>query len=122
MSNLDYIYSAYDNYRSALSATYWAFTTLTTIGLGDYHPRSDYERLLCAVIFLVGVSIQSIIMGNFMDILIQINLMTEDLDDGDNLTRFFGCLKNYNYGKDISLEFQHKLEQYFDYSWRYDRL
>ena len=105
MSNEDYVYNAYDNYRSALAATYWAFTTLTTIGLGDYHPRSDYERLLCAVIFLVGVSIQSIIMGNFMDILIQINLMTEDLDDGDNLTRFFGCLKSYNCGKDISLEF-----------------
>jgi len=28
--------------------------------------------------------------------------MTADLDDGDNLTRFFGCLKKYNGGKDVN--------------------
>jgi len=63
-------YNSQNNIRSAIAVSYWGFTTLTTIGLGDYHPRSDYERLLCAVVFLVGVSIQSIIMGNFMEILI----------------------------------------------------
>lgn len=45
------------NYRAAVAVMYWGFTTLTTIGLGDYHPRSDYERILCAIIFLVGVNI-----------------------------------------------------------------
>jgi hypothetical protein len=62
-------YNSQDNIRAAIAVSYWGFTTLTTIGLGDYHPRSDYERMLCSVIFLVGVSIQSIIMGNFMEIL-----------------------------------------------------
>ena len=28
--------------------------------------------------------------------------MTAVLDDGDNLTRFFGCLKKYNGGREIS--------------------
>ena len=55
--NEDSIYSGDENIRAAIAVSYWGFTTLTTIGLGDYHPRSDYERLLCAVIFLVGVSI-----------------------------------------------------------------
>jgi len=50
-------YNSENNIRAAIAVSYWGFTTLTTIGLGDYHPRSDYERLLCAVIFLVGVSI-----------------------------------------------------------------
>lgn len=50
-------YNGGENIRAAIAVSYWGFTTLTTIGLGDYHPRSDYERLLCAVIFLVGVSI-----------------------------------------------------------------
>jgi hypothetical protein len=50
-------YNSDENIRAAIAVSYWGFTTLTTIGLGDYHPRSDYERLLCAVIFLVGVSI-----------------------------------------------------------------
>lgn len=50
-------YDSQANIRAAIAVSYWAFTTLTTIGLGDYHPRSDYERLLCAAIFLTGVSI-----------------------------------------------------------------
>lgn len=41
-------------------------------------------------------------MGNFMEILSEYIEMTADLDDGDNLTKFFGCLKKYNGGKAIS--------------------
>ena len=55
--NVNSSYNGKENIRAAIAVSYWGFTTLTTIGLGDYHPRSDYERLLCAVIFLVGVSI-----------------------------------------------------------------
>lgn len=36
--------------------------------------------------------------------------MTVELDDGDNLTKFFGCLKKYNGGKEMSQEYQRKLE------------
>ena len=50
-------YNSDDNIRAAIAVSYWGFTTLTTIGLGDYHPRSDYERMLCSAIFLAGVSI-----------------------------------------------------------------
>ena len=50
-------YDSQTNVRSAIAVSYWGFTTLTTIGLGDYHPRSDYERILCSVVFLVGVTI-----------------------------------------------------------------
>jgi hypothetical protein len=110
-------YNGEENIRAAIAVSYWGFTTLTTIGLGDYHPRSDYERLLCAVIFLVGVSIQSIIMGNFMGILTDYLQMTAGLDDGDNLTKFFGCLKKYNYGKEVSAKFRNDCESFFEYSW-----
>ncbi|NQZ18997.1 MAG: hypothetical protein HRT44_07065, partial [Bdellovibrionales bacterium] len=27
---------------------YWAFTTLSTVGFGDYYPVSNYERFLGA--------------------------------------------------------------------------
>jgi len=57
-----------------------------------------------------------------MEILICYLKMTEGLDDGDNLTKFFGCLKKYNYGKEISSKFKNKLESFFEYSWMYNRL
>ena len=62
---------------------YFAFTTLSTIGFGDFHPRSDSERLVVALIFLFGVAIFSYVMGNFQEILRkynEFNLETEDYE------------------------------------------
>jgi len=50
---------------------YWAFTTLSTVGFGDYNPRSNGERLMCAFFMLFGVAIFSYIMGIFIEILDQ---------------------------------------------------
>lgn len=47
---------------------YYSFTSLTTVGFGDYHPKSDFERLLCLFILMFGVAIFSYIMGNFIQI------------------------------------------------------
>ena len=55
----------------ALIAAYFSFTSLSTVGLGDYHPRSDGERIIAAFMLLFGVAIFSYIMGHFIDILNQ---------------------------------------------------
>ena len=55
--------------NQSLIAMYWAFTTLSTVGFGDYNPRSDGERLMCAFFMLFGVAIFSYIMGIFIEIL-----------------------------------------------------
>lgn len=60
------------DYENAVIVTYYAFTTLSTVGFGDFHPRSDAERSLCAIILLVGVAIFSYIMGNFIQILVSL--------------------------------------------------
>jgi len=80
------------NTRQAIVGMYYSFTSLTTVGFGDYNPRSEFERIFCAMILLFGVAIFSYIMGNFIEILEQIKQLDEELDDGDNLTRFFGLL------------------------------
>lgn len=66
--------------------TYFAFTSLSTVGFGDYHPRSNVERVTGAFILLFGVAIFSYIMGNFIEILGDYQNLNADLDDGDNLT------------------------------------
>jgi hypothetical protein len=42
--------------------TYFAFTTLSTLGFGDY-PVSIEERAIFTVVFIEGVSFFSFIMG-----------------------------------------------------------
>jgi len=49
--------------------TYWTFTTLATIGFGDYHPLADEERFVTVFVFLCGVSVFSYLMGVFMEII-----------------------------------------------------
>jgi len=49
--------------------TYFAFTSLSTVGFGDYVPRSNLERAVGAFMLLSGVAIFSYIMGNFIQIL-----------------------------------------------------
>lgn len=57
--------------NQSIIVMYWAFTTLSTVGFGDYNPRSDGERLMCAFFMLFGVAIFSYIMGIFIEILDQ---------------------------------------------------
>ena len=62
---------------------YFAFTTLSTIGFGDFHPRGDFERIVIVIVFLFGVAIFSYVMGNFLEILRkykEFNLEPEDFD------------------------------------------
>ena len=82
--------------KNLVTQMYFAFTSLSTVGFGDFHPRSNTERLVGAFILLFGVAIFSYIMGNFIEILQQFKKFHEDLEDGDNLMKFFGTLKKFN--------------------------
>ena len=53
--------------------TYFAFTSLSTVGLGDYHPRSNSERMAGAFLLLFGVAITSFIMDHFNSMIMQFN-------------------------------------------------
>ena len=48
---------------------YFAITTLSTIGYGDFSPVSTNERLIASFILLFGVAVFSFIMGQFIEIL-----------------------------------------------------
>lgn len=55
--------------HNLILGTYFAFTTLSTVGFGDLHPKSDSERVFCALILLTGVGIFSTFLGDFTEIL-----------------------------------------------------
>ena len=69
---------------------------MSTVGFGDYNPRSDDERILCAIILLFGVNIFGYIMGIFMGLVDKYQTLNQELDDGDRLTLFFGLIRFYN--------------------------
>ena len=64
---------------------YWAFTTLSTIGLGDYYPVSNYERSVMCVGFVLGVAMFSVIMKMFIRILNKMLKLNEKPGEGNKL-------------------------------------
>ena len=57
-------------------------------------------------------------MGDFIEILIKVKEIEAEVEDGDNLTRFFYVLKRFNGGKNINIKFKEKMEKYFEYRWK----
>ena len=55
--------------HNLILGTYFAFTTLSTVGFGDLYPKSNQERVFCALILLTGVGIFSTFLGDFTEIL-----------------------------------------------------
>jgi hypothetical protein len=55
--------------KKILVNTYFAFTTLATVGFGDYYPVSQVERFLFTIVFIGGVSMFSFIMGELQAML-----------------------------------------------------
>ena len=108
--------------NQVITVSYFAFTTLSTVGFGDLNARSDFERIFLAFIFLFGVLIFSIVMSNFIQILDRVAQINADLDEGDDLSRFFGLLKKFNDGRQVNQKLQLKIEKFFSYKWNNAKL
>ena len=85
---------------------YYAFTSLTTVGFGDIHPRSNYERLIIAAFLLLGVNVFSMVAGEFLEILGSYNKLHEYFDDSEALSIFFGVLTKFNMGETLDKNFR----------------
>ena len=68
-----------------LKLVYFAFTSLTTVGFGDFHPRSNVERLFIAFGLLVGVAVFSLVIGNLLEMIEAYKKFHEIYEDSENL-------------------------------------
>ena len=60
-------------------------------------------------------------MGKFIEMIESYKQLNADLEEGEQLGKFFKLLKNFNHGKPIDEKFKIKLETFFDYRWKYDK-
>ena len=96
---------------------YFSFTTLCTVGFGDFYPHSDAERLLIAFGMLGGVAIFSSILGNFIEMLDTVKSFSEDYQDFDRLNKFIGAIKHFNNNIDMEIGLRKQIEEYFEHRW-----
>lgn len=106
-----------NSYERAIAMTYYAFTSLSTVGFGDMYPVNNAERLVVAFILLFGVAIFSYVMGNFIQILDTFKSINAEIEEGDSLSRFFGNLKQFNKGRSIDHDMKVRIEDFMEYRW-----
>ena len=71
---------------------YYMFTTLSSVGLGDFNPKSETERLIITFILLIGCTCFSYIMSQFMEIVIDLKYMMAANENSEILLRWFRIL------------------------------
>ena len=94
---------------------YFGITTLSTIGFGDFHPKSVIEKIVASFVMMLGVSIFSFIMGHFIEILVSYkNLDTTTFDHRD-LTKWVALLTKYNCGSKLNVDLVNSIEDFFQF-------
>jgi hypothetical protein len=106
--------------HNLILGTYFAFTTLSTVGFGDLHPRSDIERVTCALILLIGVGIFSVFLGDFTEIIEKYKAIQREPDDFLMLDKFFSTLKHFNNDVPVQDKFKKDVYEHFEYRWAND--
>lgn len=100
---------------------YYAITTLSTIGFGDFTPVSSSERLISSVILMFGVTVFSFIMGQFIEILMNYKSLWM-VGQHKDLSKWIALLSRFNNGNPLNKDLITKIEDFFDYYWDNNRL
>jgi len=74
---------------------YYALTTLSTVGYGDYYPVNSLERVIAVVLMLGGVAFFSYIMGNFIEILTSYEKKMGVTDNSGDLNNWVAIVQRF---------------------------
>lgn len=100
-----------------ITSTYFAFTTLSTVGLGDYYPVSDLERLVGSFFLLLGVATFSYMMGELVGMILRWQSLDLEVAEEDELDKFFTFLRLYNHGEGVDRKVQNEIRAFLLFKW-----
>ena len=109
------------NYSRISSLTYFAFTTLSTVGLGDFHPKQNSERIFCSFIMLFGVMLTSLLMENFSQMIQELKNFNKNYDESDRFNLFLGTMRKLNDDEPLPKNLISSIEKHLEYKWMFDR-
>ena len=85
-----------DHHTKFIILLYFSLTSLSTIGLGDYHPITNYERMLCTFLFLIGVILFSYTLGQLQYTLVEGGLLMKTDEHEEKMGEFFALIRYLN--------------------------
>jgi len=57
-------YDVDNDFKKYVAAIYWVFTTMTTVGYGDFFPMNNWERAFAVVVMIIGATVFGYIVGS----------------------------------------------------------
>lgn len=104
---------------------YYALTTLSTVGYGDYYPSSLAQKIVGSVIEIFGVTFFSVLMNSFIEVVLSMK-STSFSNNEDSIKQWFNLIKRIKNqpnggGKEINYELSERIENHFRYFWDHDR-
>ena len=84
-----------DEYKRVVLMLYYALTTLSTVGYGDYFPISDVEMIITSLVMLGGVAFFSYIMGNFLEIISNYDAKMGPVDKSEELSIWITSIERF---------------------------
>ena len=105
-----------DSFQSMVKVWYYALTTLSTIGYGDFLPKSVIEKLIVSGIMMMGVTVFSYIMGCLMNILLSYKQLDEKTSHKE-LAKWVALLSKFNSGTMLPRSLIRKIEDFFEFYW-----
>ena len=109
-------------FTQLLMLIYFAFTTLSSIGFGDFYPQNIVEKLIGVfMLFLGGVAVFSYIMGVYIEIIHKFSRIDQDFEESDQLEKFFCLISHFNKNKMIPSELKKEITTFMERKWDQDR-
>ena len=100
---------------------YFALTTLSTVGYGDYYPISINEILIGIGYMLIGIVCFSQIMGSFIEIIQNYDQRMGNDSNGSDLNNWTLLLTRFA-SKPLSTVLINQIDSHFSYYWGQNRL
>lgn len=96
---------------------YFALTTMSSVGFGDYHPTNTWEAGFCILIFLIVLFVWPLLVGKLMDSFDLLQNAFADHNPNNELAQFFGMLEHFNRNLPLNKELINSIEEYFKAYW-----
>eukprot|EP00347_Sterkiella_histriomuscorum_P001570 403371524 len=102
-------------------SVYFILTTLSTVGYGDFYPISILEKIVGSLIMFCGVTFFSIIMNEFIGIILELK-GDNQTDDEKDLNKWMTLLRRFNHGgKALDFQIREDISKHFNYYWANNR-
>ena len=99
-------------------SNYFALTTLTTVGFGDFSPQNDYEKIFSIFIMILGVAMFSFVMGSLTDLITSYDkYLGKVVHKEAELQNWINLLTKFTKREVIDSELLTKIENHFNYFW-----